>query len=74
MAGTAAGGLIENHDMDLKTVCAVGAIVLSGTWTLSRRFQRMEDRVENMERMVSKLACVRNGTAVMDSKCPNEKL
>ena len=57
MAGTAGGDLIQNHTMDLKTVCAVGMIVLGGTWSLSRRFTRLEDRLTNMEGEIKALPC-----------------
>ena len=57
MAGTAGGDLIQNHTMDLKTVCAVGMIVLGGTWSLSRRFTHLEDRIEGMERTIKALPC-----------------
>ena len=57
MAGTAGGDLIQNHTMDLKTVCAVGMIVLGGTWTLSRRFTHLEDRIDDVERNIKELPC-----------------
>ena len=58
MAGAGAGELIQNHTMDLRTVCAVGAIVLTGTWTLSRRFTHLEDRLGDVERDIKDLPCV----------------
>ena len=57
MFGTATGDLIQNHTMDLKTVCAVGMIVLGGTWTLSRRFTHLEDRIGDVERDIMWLPC-----------------
>lgn len=32
--------------VDLRTVTAVGAVVISGTWWLSRKFQSIEDKLE----------------------------
>jgi hypothetical protein len=57
MAGAGAGELIQNHTMDLRTVCAVGAIVLTGTWTLSRRFTHLEDRIAGIEKDIHDLTC-----------------
>jgi hypothetical protein len=57
MLGTAGGDLIQNHTVDLQTVCAVGMIVLGGTWSLSRRFTRLEDRLETVESEIKALPC-----------------
>jgi hypothetical protein len=32
-------------------------IVLGGTWTLSRRFTHLEDRIDDVERTVKSLPC-----------------
>ena len=57
MVGTATGDLIQNHTMDLKTVCAVGVIVLGGTWTISKRFTHLEDRINDVEKDIHDLPC-----------------
>lgn len=57
MIGTATGDLIQNHQMDLKTVCAVGMIVVGGTWTMSRKFTRLEDRLRDVEKEIKILPC-----------------
>ena len=35
--------------VDLRTVGAVGALVVSGTWWLAKKFQRIEDRLDRAE-------------------------
>lgn len=42
MGAAAAGQLIEDHAISLPTVCAVGAVVLGGTWWLSHKFAEVE--------------------------------
>lgn len=59
MAGTAGGGLIENHTMDLKTVCAVGGVVLAGAWTVSKRFTQLEDRIADVEQAIKVMPCTK---------------
>lgn len=53
MLATAAGGLIEAHSLDWPTVMAVGTLVFVG----GRRFQKMEDRIVEIERRVRDLPC-----------------
>lgn len=57
MAGTAGGNLIQNHTFDMQTVCAVGMIVLGGTWTVSRWKTHLEDRIDGVERKIKELPC-----------------
>lgn len=71
MVGTATGDLIQNHTMDLKTVCAVGVIVLGGTWTISRRFTHLEDRIDSVEKDIHELPCEQRERRMRDN---NQKL
>lgn len=73
VAGTnAASQLIENHDVNLATVASVGAIVMIGTWRLSKQFQKIDDRLERLEDRTSRLWCQRQPPT--DSRvCPEEK-
>lgn len=60
MLATATGGLIEDHSIDIKTVSSVGGIVFAGVWAISRRFTRIEDRLDEHERLMRGLRCVRD--------------
>lgn len=78
MAGTAGGGLLENHTMDIKTVCAVGSVVLAGAWTISRRFTRLEDRIADVEHAIKVMPCTKVPVVALATvKCdvvkPDEK-
>ncbi len=46
--------------MDIKTVCAVGGIVLGGVWAISRRFTRIEDRLDANTEVLKNLWCLRD--------------
>lgn len=59
MAATAGGALIEEHTVDIKTVCSVGAIVAVGAWRLSKRFQAIDDRLNQVEGLVKDMPCRR---------------
>jgi hypothetical protein len=48
MVVTGASQFIEDSTIRLPTVCAVGAVVLGGAWQLSRKFQRIEDRLDDL--------------------------
>ena len=72
MAGTAAGDVLESHSMSLPTVMAVGAVVFTGTWALSKRFQNIEDRLGSIEKNLGALnekptAGIDKITAVLES-------
>lgn len=58
MTATAGSSLVEDHAIDLKTVGAVGAIVLSGTWSLSKRFARIEEKLEGLKELQHRIEVV----------------
>lgn len=41
--------------VDLRTVGTVGALVISGTWWLAKKFQRIEDRLDRAENARSEM-------------------
>ena len=59
MAVTAGSQFVEDHDVRLPTVFAVGAVVIGGAWRLSSRFQRFEDHFTDIYRRLDNLDCVR---------------
>lgn len=70
MGSTAAGSLIEDHSVDIKTVAAVGTIVLGGTWSLSRRFTRLDDRISAVESALKVMPCTKvPAVALATIKC-----
>lgn len=65
MIAAAAGGLIEEHSLDLKTVFSVGGIVLTATWWLSRRFARIEERLHQLEKIEHRIELVEKLITIM---------
>jgi hypothetical protein len=68
MGATAAGNFLETHSVDLKTVAAVGGVVLPATWWLARKFTQIEDRFDAgskrfdaLERKIDRLQSARRG-------------
>ena len=55
MVGTAGGELMEAHNLSLPTVAAVGMVVFTGTWALSKRFANIEDRLGSIEKTLATL-------------------
>ena len=55
MAGAAGGELLESHNLSLSTVAAVGMVVFTGTWSLSKRFANIEDRLGSIEKTLATL-------------------
>lgn len=43
--------------IDLKTVCAVGFVVLGGSWHASQWMQRVNDRLADLENSITGLPC-----------------
>jgi len=80
MAGTFLGGLIAQampHTtlsgdwlVDLRTVCAVGGIVLTGSWQISRWQTKVTDRLDLLESTIAKLPCVKD----QKTRCDEKKL
>ena len=48
-AGTAAGDLLENHNVSVATVVAVCAVILPAAWWLSGKFTKIEDGQSRLE-------------------------
>lgn len=46
--------------MEIKTVAAVGAVVISGTWWLSKMLMRIHSRLDSMESRLEQLPCKAN--------------
>lgn len=69
MGATASAQVIEEHDVRLPTVVSVGAVVIGGAWQLSKRFQRIDDRFESIDKKLDTLWCVRKP----DQNCKPEK-
>ena len=44
--GDATPQISGNWLVDIRTLCAVGAVVLGGTWWIARWMQRVEDRLK----------------------------
>lgn len=57
MLAAAGGQLLEDHNLSLGTIASVGAIVLAGTWHLSRQFQKIDDRLTLLENTTKRLYC-----------------
>jgi len=62
--GTAAGDLLENHNVSLATVAAVCTVVLPAAWWMAGKFQRIEDgqqsardHLASLDRKVDRLPC-----------------
>ncbi len=53
-AGSAATQISPDWTVDLRTVAAVGAVVLSGTWWLSSRLRGFSDRLREGDARFSK--------------------
>ena len=53
MASTAGGEPFEAHNMSLSTVAAVGTVVFTCTWALSKRFTNIEDRLATIEKTLT---------------------
>lgn len=50
MGVTAGTQFLEDSTVKIPTVASVGAVVVMGAWQLSRRFQRLDDRLEKIDR------------------------
>lgn len=74
MAATAGGALIEEHAVDIKTVCSVGVIVAVGAWRLSKKFQIIDDRMDHLECLVKEMPCRRTKPILVKDlpNCENE--
>lgn len=63
--GTAAGSLITESSIDLKTLGAVASVVLPATWYLSRRYTRIEDRLNELEKAIGEMPCTKAHTVLV---------
>lgn len=84
MLGTATGNLIEDHNISLHSMLAVGAVVIPAAWWLANRLGKLDSQVmatENKlefthQRMLDRLTAIEKAIDSLpcESKCaPGEK-
>lgn len=69
----AASQITGELTMDLKTICAVGGVVLMGSWHASQWMQKVSDRLSDVEDVIKKLPCQQPGALHCAAREPSRK-